>query len=143
MKEYVQCLDAGKYVLLEEGNVSLIHNSGHLAPRVNKEGKVIVTARDNMWRTMKMLESFNAESLARHATTENCPVSTVDAKSYVGHLARAGYLQIVCASKPGTKALYTLKPAMRTGPHAPMVQRTKVVFDPNLQRIVWHEGIEP
>lgn len=116
---------------------------GNLAPRLTPDGKPIKEGRDQMWRTMKMLSSFTVVDLAAAASTEDCMVSPVDAKDYCGHLHKAGYLTVLREATTTSKAVYRLLPSMNTGPHAPKVQRTKLVFDPNRQEIMWHEEVEP
>lgn len=121
----------------------LLRDVGAEAPRLRPDGSPLVEARDQMWLTMKMLASFNYADLAAAASTESCPVSPVDAQNYCGHLLKAGYLAVIRASTPTNKAVYRLLPSMNTGLHAPMVQRAKVVFDPNTNKVMWHEEIEP
>ena len=121
----------------------VVNDMGHEAPRLKADGTPLVAARDQMWLTMKILSSFTHADLAAHAATEECPVTAVDAQDYCKHLHKAGYLAVIKAATPTSKAVYKLLPRMNTGPHAPMVQRTKVVFDPNRNRIMWHEEIEP
>lgn len=121
----------------------LVNDTGNLAPRLTADGKPLIEARDQMWRTMKMLSSFTSVDLAAAASTEECAVSPVDAKDYCKHLHKAGYLTLLRHPSPTAKAVYRLLPSMNTGPHAPKVQRTKLVFDPNRQEVMWHEEIEP
>ena len=121
----------------------LVRDSGHEAPRLKVDGSPLVEARDQMWRTMKILSSFSHVDLAVNASTEECPVAATDTQSYCGHLLKAGYLALIRKATPKNKAVYKLLPSMNTGPHAPKVQRTKVVFDPNRNEVMWHEEIEP
>lgn len=121
----------------------LVRDTGLLAPRLTPHGKPLIEGRDQMWRTMKMLSRFTVEELAAASSTEERIVSPVDSADFCKHLHKAGYLIML---EPGTtrgKAVYRLLPSMNTGPLAPMVQRTKVVFDPNRQEVMWHEDIEP
>jgi len=126
----------------------LVKDCGVEAPRLGKDGKPSKQglAREQMWRTMHLVSSFNARDLAVTASTEAVVVNLVDAKDYLQHLLRAGYLAIKAPSKPGHKpgtgdlAVYRL--IKRTGPRPPMVQRMKTVFDPNLGQIVWHPEVE-
>jgi len=122
---------------------ALVKDIGREAPRVTRDGRPVTQgrARENMWRTMKMLVDFTATDLAVAATTEETEVSEVDAKDYVQHLAKAGYLVVVREGTPKAKALYRFVKARNTGPKPPMVQRIKSVFDPNLRRIVWCEEV--
>jgi hypothetical protein len=153
---YVKRLLAGGYIV-QAGQVrsprgggkhyqriryQLVNDIGHEAPRLKADGTLLIEARDQMWLAMKMLPSFTYAELAADASTEECVVSPVDARDYCKHLYRAGYLALVREASPTRKAVYRLRPAMNTGPHAPKVQRTKVVFDPNRQEVMWHEEIE-
>lgn len=121
----------------------LTRDTGHLAPRLSPDGTLLIESRDQMWRSMKMLSSFTAVDLATAASTEECIVSPADAKDYCKHLLKAGYLVVLQQATPRSKAVYKLLPSMNTGPYAPKVQRTKLVFDPNRQKVMWHEEIEP
>lgn len=113
------------------------------APRLSKDGKEVTQGKgnENMWRTMRIMGEFDAKSLAIHATTEETQVTLVAAKSYCKHLYRAGYL-VMTRPNQGSKTLacYKLLPSRYSGPMAPMVQRIKVVFDPNLNRVVMPEN---
>ncbi|SNS38714.1 hypothetical protein SAMN06265365_1603 [Tistlia consotensis] len=117
----------------------LVRDVGVEAPRVRRNGTEVRQggARDQMWRAMKMIGEFSTRDLAVHASTEATPVSEVDAQDYVKHLARAGYLAVVRPGKPGTQATYRFLKSRNTGPRAPMVQRVKTVWDPNLGETVW------
>ena len=121
----------------------LLKDIGHEAPRLNPDGTARVMARDQMWRSMKMLSSFNYVDLALASSTDVCSISEADAKDYCKHLFAAGYLQLVAPATPTSKAVYKLFPSRNTGPIAPMVQRTKVVFDPNLNQVMWFDELNP
>jgi len=118
------------------------------APRLRKDGSPCEQGlpREQMWRTMHMIPTFTTRDLAASASTEAVPIDERDAKDYIGHLYRAGYLALVKSSKPGHKpgtgslAVYRL--VKKTGPRPPMIQRLKTVFDPNLGQIVWHEEVD-
>jgi hypothetical protein len=87
-------------------------------------------------------ESVDYRQLAAFASTQRNPISQASAKTYVLALASAGYLECVQPAVKGGKALparYRLIPAMDSGHRAPMIQRTKSVFDPNLNKVVWSE----
>lgn len=148
-KSYVECLEAGGF-LVREGEsrrfqrivYRLVRDVGIEAPRLRADGTPVVQgqAREQMWRAMKMLCQFSFVDLAVSASTEAVRVSEVDARDYVRHLSHAGYLAILKPATPTSKAVYRL--AKNTGPLSPMVTRAKVVFDPNLGRIAWHEEID-
>lgn len=147
-KSYMCCLEAGGF-LVREGEsrrfqrivYRLVRDVGIEAPRLRADGTPVVqgTSREQMWRAMKMLRQFNYVDLAVSASTDAVKVNETDASDYVRHLARAGYLAILKPSTPTSKTVYRL--AKNTGPLSPMVTRAKVVFDPNLGCIAWHEEI--
>jgi hypothetical protein len=155
IRTYMESLVAGGYaekshfVRGEWTAYRLIRDVGIEHPRLNKKGETIVTSRESMWRSMKMLSTFTARDLALTATTSRRAVAPVDAADYCKHLLAAGYLALVSdGGKDGKgarplRAVYMLLPGMRTGPLAPMVQRAKVVFDPNINKVMWNEEIEP
>lgn len=101
------------------------------APRVSTKGEKVTQGEGNeaMWRAMKVLSTFDYTDIAKAATLGTLVVKPSTAKSYVAHMARAGYLSTVRAAKPGTPAKHRL--AKNTGPHAPAITRRKVVFDRN------------
>ncbi|WP_142848378.1 hypothetical protein [Telmatospirillum sp. J64-1] len=105
------------------------------APRVTRTGQPVTQglAREQMWRTMKMLGDFTAADLAAAASTESHPVAEIDAEDYCKHLTKAGYLQVM-----GKRPMrWRFVKARNTGSQAPMVQRIKSVYDPNLRQVVW------
>lgn len=123
----------------------LVRDVGAEAPRLTKEGKPVTqgAAREQMWRAMKMIRGeFTAPELAIAASIEGSPVATVDAKDYCKHLAMAGYLVISKKGRAGTLGRYRFIPSRNTGPRPPMVARTKLVFDPNLNLVMWHPEID-
>ena len=155
VRAYVKRLLAGGY-LVEDGIIitknlhkdyshkayKLVKNAGHIAPRLDKDGNKLVLANDNMWRTMKYLRFFTAEELAASASTSTLTVKVSAAEDYCKHLHKAGYLTV--QRKPSTAGGKTRYAFLRsTGYHAPMVQRAKVVFDPNLCKVMYHEELDP
>lgn len=102
-----------------------------IAPRVSAKGEKVTqgSGTEAMWRAMKVLGTFDHNDIARAATLGSVVVKPQTAKSYVGHLARAGYLITVRPAKPGTPAKHRLD--KNTGMHAPAITRMKVVFDRN------------
>lgn len=130
----------------------LVKDNGLEAPRVTKAGVLITEGSGNekMWGTMRRMfksGSFNYRELAAFSSTRSDLISEGTAKAYVLTLAAAGYLDCVQEGQNGKHAAparYRLKPSMDSGSRAPMVQRTKQVFDPNLNNVIWVEskGIE-
>ncbi|PHR52919.1 MAG: hypothetical protein COA47_17400 [Robiginitomaculum sp.] len=104
-------------------------------PRVRKDGSPVTqgSGQENMWRSMKMLGAFSTSELAIASSSDEVTVSGGTASSYITMLVKAGYLRKV-SEVPSRWVLLTAK---RTGPLAPMVQRVKHVYDPNLKKVVW------
>ncbi|WP_027360553.1 hypothetical protein [Desulforegula conservatrix] len=121
----------------------LVKDIGREAPRVRRDGSSITqgSKRDQMWRTMRILKIFDADELAMAASLEESPVDSEDARSYVFHLHKAGYLQLVQAAKhTGGMSRYRLIQSMYTGPKAPMIKKVRQVYDPNLKKVMYQEG---
>lgn len=119
------------------------------APAVRRDGSLTTPpglGQEQMWRTMKMLKTFDAAELSASASTDTVGVSVDTAKNYITHLLRAGYLVVVVPGKPGYKpgtgnsARYRLRPDMITGPLAPQIQRTDWVWDPNRKQVMGPEA---
>ncbi|MFZ6712984.1 hypothetical protein [Undibacterium sp. TC9W] len=157
IKDYFSALSkAGFITVLDQEHVNgicirniyqLIKDNGVEAPRVDKKGNLITegTYAERMWGTMRRLfigQDFNYRELAANASTPTSTCSEIAAKSYVLLLARAGYLEITSRGKAGEKPAltrYRLLRQMNTGVRAPMIQRTKLVFDQNLGKVIWQE----
>ncbi len=116
------------------------------APRLRRDGSQVTqgSGRDHMWRTMKMLRTFTAKDLAISASTKDVRIKENAAVDYIKFLYRAGYLKIAQPHRKGSarvghKASYMFLPGKNTGPKAPVIQRIKRVYDPNLEQVVWPE----
>jgi len=150
-RSFIERLRKGGFIVLTDirtdhgiGKIKtyeLVKDVGVHTPRLTNDGKPTTRGmgRDNMWRSMKILGTFDYVDLAGVSTTELFKVSEIDAKYYIKHLYKAGYLQLKTASsqKNVTPARYRLIPSMNTGGLPPMIQRVKQVFDPNLNKVVW------
>lgn len=110
------------------------------APRLTRAGQESIQGRgrEQLWRSMKVLGDFDHRDLAIAASTEAVQVSLNESRDYIKHLYKAAYLQL---TQPAGQfpARYRLLPSKFTGPKPPMIQRTKRLFDPNLNRVVWNE----
>ena len=151
IREYRRSLiAAGVLVTVEEhakfkaGSYRLVKDEGVEAPRVRKDGTRVTQglAQEQMWRTLRMVSAdTNGHELAAHASTPAIPVAEVAARDYLQVLFHAGYL--ICTKegkgtgRGGVQARFRLKPARNTGPRPPMVCRTRVVYDPNEDKVVW------
>lgn len=126
------------------GTYTLANDEGMDAPRLRRDGSRVTMgmSQEQMWRTLRMLTAdINAIELAAHASTPAIPVDRVAANDYLLTLNTAGYLICTKAGKGrgngGTLARYRLSPSRNTGPRPPMVCRTRVVYDPNEDKVVW------
>lgn len=126
----------------------LQNDEGMDAPRLRRDGSRVTMglSQEQMWRTLRLLTTdTNAIELAAHASTPAVPVDRVAANDYLQTLNTAGYL--ICTKEGkgrgngGTLARYRIKPARNTGPRPPMVCRTRVVYDPNEDKVVWSPAI--
>lgn len=158
IKAYLKRLEKGGYLTTEiiPGETSglygaakiyqytLIRDVGVEAPRLNPSGNPTMQGRgnENMWRSMKMLRSFDFRELASASTTDDVIVTIETARKYVMFLSSAGYLVEVQAATHSAPTRYRLKSTMNTGPKSPMVQRTHNVYDPNIKRIIWREDAQ-
>lgn len=143
VREYVIGLENAGYiertdflVKFEPHRWRLIKDIGHEAPRVRKDGTPVTSGkgRENMWNAMRIMRVFTARELAVAARTPDCHVKESTAADYAKHLWHAGYLR---KNEDGS---YRMLPTAYTGPKAPMIQRTKVVWDPNQNKIRWRSG---
>ncbi len=118
---------------------ALIKDVGVDSPRVTREGVPVTQgrAREQMWKTMKVLGDFNWRELMATASTSEVVLKELDVKDYIKHLHNAQYIRRSQHRHPGSPTRYRFIQARYTGPLAPMIQRVKQVFDPNLGKVVW------
>lgn len=154
LRDYRRSLVAGGVltVAIEHGPrtpamLTLANDCGVEAPRLTRYGQPVTQglAQEQMWRTLRMQQGgadTNGRELAAHASTPDVPVAETAARNYLQRLNAAGYL--ICTreghgtnGKGGVQARYRLNPARNTGPRPPMICRTKVVWDPNENKVVW------
>lgn len=147
IESYVRALEKAGYVKRARQHVprfgvvrfSLVRDVGVEAPRLTKAGKPVVQGDKQLalWRAMKIVKAFTIAEL--HASSAGSTLYEV--KSYVSHLLKAGYLVIVRHGDGEVHTAYRFVATKDTGPRAPMIQRVKHVFDPNLGKVVW--PVEP
>lgn len=138
---YLQCSDTPPRVA---STWTLVRDVGVDTPRVTRDGKEVTqgSGRERMWRSMRILKDFSLVELVATASRGGAPVAKGEAGFYVGALLQARYLKSsVAATSTGRVARYLLVPAFNTGPRAPMVQKVKQVFDPNLGKVMWPREI--
>lgn len=146
VRDFVRRLDKAGLIELVEAHPAAVDNRYRplviqsAAPRVRRDGTVIESqpATRCMWNLMRGpvgRNGFTYIDLVRWSQTDETPISPNSAKSYIRFLSTAGYLIQLDPGKPGTPATWRLNPAMNTGPQAPMILRTKLVYDPNRQEV--------
>lgn len=104
---------------------------GEAPPSRRSEGAQMGQRQQALWTAMRSLRNFTPAELAFAASTEDLPIGSDTARSYVRDLRLAGYVVNLGA------ASYRLLPSRNTGPRAPIVLRTeRAAFDLNLMRAV-------
>jgi len=139
VRTYLSALKAGGYITATYAaphrahRYALTNDIGIDAPRITLTGQVITMglAQQHMWQTLRITgHALTPVELAGLSSTVGVPVSLTAARDYLGYLNRAGYL----SSTGGRFRLIK-----NTGPKAPMVQRTKRVYDPNNDSVAMQE----
>jgi ribosomal protein S8 len=107
-------------------------------PIINRDGSVGQQGLGqlHMWNTMRALGGFNKHELAVASTTDEVSVSVETASRYARLLEDAGYLQVLRPGGAGVARIWRLKPSMNTGPNAPKILKSKIVYDANLQEVM-------
>lgn len=107
-------------------------------PIINRDGSEGTQGAKNanMWTAMRCLSQFTKHELAISAATDDLPISVASAKTYIHHLKNAGYLLVLREGKARTPAIWRLKPSMNTGPEAPRILKTKIVYDVNRGQVM-------
>ena len=122
---YVEKLSAERF---KRHKFCLIQDVGVEPPRLNPDGSPAPeSGQQRMWRAARILKSFTPQELAAAASSGGPSVTLETAKSYCRMLAKAKYL----VGGPDTWTL-----VRQTGPLAPMIQKAKQVYDPNLGQVV-------
>jgi hypothetical protein len=143
LRDYRRALLAAGIVALVIGKrkrYSLARDEGLEAPRVRGDGVRVTRGlhQEQMWRTLRMgTWDLTPLELAAFASTPRVPVKEGHALAYLSFLHKAGYLIQTQTSAPGKRARYKLNPARNTGPRPPVICQSKVVYDPNEDKVVW------
>jgi hypothetical protein len=96
-----------------------------------------------LWTAMRTLASFTLPELVASASTEELPIKTHTANTYVLRLIRAGAVEVITPYRkaaPGATGAragtYRLRPSANTGPQPLKIFDAKIVFDPNKNRVL-------
>ncbi|WP_047257975.1 hypothetical protein [Chromobacterium subtsugae] len=147
IRRYIQALQHAGFVagreerlrIGQEKTYYLARDNGLEAPRITTGGKPITQGlgQENVWRTLRIMGGeFSAAELAAMASTEAVQVDPYVVAAYLGHLEHAGYVTFVAMD--GKNRRWRFNPTRNTGPRPPMIQKTKAVYDPNIDRVMWH-----
>ena len=117
---------------------TLIKNTGIEAPRINAKGEIVTAGPkyELLWRTFRILNTVTTDQLLDHAAAAGLEMTKRSVNTYTRALLDAGYIS--AAGKDGSR-IFTLKPAMNTGPRPPQIQSIKAVYDPNLNKVMHSE----
>lgn len=105
-------------------------------PRVRADGSEIDHHKgtQRMWNTIRSRKIFTLSDLHALSSTTQHPVARSAAMMYLKYLEYAGYVKKIKGTELA-RATYRL--VINTGPKAPMVQRIRQVWDPNVEKVVW------
>nr|DAR83685.1 MAG TPA: FaeA-like protein [Caudoviricetes sp.] len=116
---------------LTRAEYTLIKDKGVNAPKFNRKGiNIEDTIQSKVWRAIRVTKKFSLKDLVATVSDEKTTPSASAIERYLISLKAAGYL-----SKKKNDKIYHL--INNTGPKAPQIQKTKKIYDPNLQSIVW------
>lgn len=114
-----------------------LRTSPTAAPRLTREGDAHAPrGREQMWCAIRALPAFDYRELAFAASTDLVAIEETSAKSYVQHLAHAGYLTLLKKGSAVRPAVWRLNPRMNTGPAAPRILRSEMVWDQNRNEVM-------
>ncbi len=121
-----------------EQTLCLVKNTGMDAPCVTRKGNVSTAGLRNeaMWRTLRILGTVTARGLAESSSVK-FDVSLWTARTYLKHLAKAGYVELISTGNGDRSAYYRLIPIEYTGPKPPAIKRGGIVYDANLGKVVF------
>jgi len=146
IRTYVKSLIAADYISPVTNEVpiqfSLIKDCGVHAPKVRPDGTTVTLGQgnENMWRTMRILKTFDWQDVMVTSTTDVVIITKKTARAYVETLCKAGYLRCISEGSSGVKAVYRINPSKFTGAQPPMIQRGGHLYDPNLGKVVYTRG---
>ncbi len=137
---YIEVSQVSKHRgVCRESHFTLLKDTGVETPRLRKDGSKVTQGigREYMWRSMKILGEFDWHELVSVCNADGYIVSEATAKEYCKVLAQAKYLSVVVQGRGSRRSRYRLIKSRWSGPRPPQIQRTKCLFDPNLDKVVW------
>ena len=97
-----------------------------------RQGRV----QEQLWVAMRALKNFDLRELTVAASTDEVEMKRDTVRDYISHLDKAGYLQVLRKESAKAPAIWRLKPSMDTGPKAPKILASKMVYDANRKEIM-------
>lgn len=94
--------------------------------------------RQQMWNVLRSphaVRGIAADDLSMLAATDDVAVNIASAKEFLLVLEQAGYLRVLQKAAQHRLTKYQLLPSMNTGPLAPKVLKTKLVYDQNRRTV--------
>ncbi len=115
----------------------LAKDVGNFPPDLSKTGEVKpLSLRQKTWLAIKVLKVFTVKDVTL-ATGENRD----NTGKYLTLLEKAGYIRAVYKGKGFSgESRFTFIASKDTGPHAPILQMNKNLYDCNTGKVVWTRG---
>ncbi len=108
-------------------------------PVLRRDGTKAKTApgQQQMWNVLRRnRDGVTARSLSVEASTDDHVVARNTALKYCRALEAAGMLTVLRKGGAAVEQLWRLKGSANTGPKAPLILRTQMVFDQNSGKII-------
>lgn len=143
--QYLKLLELNKYIkrtadFETTGVYKLIRGGRKTPPKLGHPAHSNDRHRalQNMWNTMRRMDSFSAKDVCVMSNTPDVEISETAASNYCSLLAQAGYLRVVQRGSRKSLARYQL--VDNTGPNPPIIRRETKIYDGNEQRMRYLEG---
>jgi hypothetical protein len=142
VRDFIRRLEASGYVEVvgtstARGASERVHyrvvKTPRALPLISRDGKEGKQGKGQqfMWNFIRMGKPFDWKELADFSSTQDIRVSRESAKRYGKLLLGAGYLLTIQPGRPHHGGIYKLDPRRNSGPNAPMILRSKFLYDPN------------
>lgn len=136
LRDFIRRLVKGGFAVRNDaGRIELLQRPV-LTPRLNRDGSICPQwyGPQQMWTVLRRrIQGTTVRDLAMDASTDDIQVSKKAAEHYLRGLKAAGL--VVVTKQADRTSIYRLAPGANTGPMAPRVMRSSMVFDLNTARI--------
>lgn len=138
VKDFITRLEKASYIVAhdEKPSTYFVIKRQTNTPRARRDGTIAVNGQQRIWNAIRQLKTFKVQDLKLAASCPDYAPTTETIKSYVKHLVRAGYLTISHPDGKRKPWFYALKPRMNSGPTAPAILKSKMVYDANENKIM-------